>query len=150
PDISPPASIMALQNSTYAQTHINWSWTDPEDADFFMTIIYLDGIFQTNAAKGSRFYNASGLASNTSYAISTHTADLAGNVNQTWVNHTAKTASTPAIYDLNKDETVDVLDLVMAAQRFGETTSDPHPNYDVNADGIVDIADIVLVAQNFT
>ncbi len=59
-------------------------------------------------------------------------------------------APTPAIYDLNEDEIVDALDLVMIAQHFGETASDPRPNYDVNADGFVDISDLVLVAQNFT
>ena len=30
-DAVPPGSITNLQNSTYAHSHINWTWTDPAD-----------------------------------------------------------------------------------------------------------------------
>ncbi|RLI78457.1 hypothetical protein DRP07_11050, partial [Archaeoglobales archaeon] len=39
------------------------------------------------------FYNATNLQPGTAYTISTHTVDQSGNVNQTWVNHTATTKS---------------------------------------------------------
>jgi len=93
PAPTPPGSITALQNSTYAQTYINWTWTDPADAEFSKVMIYLNGTFQTNVTKGVQFYNATGLAIDTAYNLSTQTVDASGNINQTWINHTARTAS---------------------------------------------------------
>ena len=48
-------------------------------------------------------------------------------------------------YDVNEDGTVDILDLVLVASRFGQTD----PKADVNADGTVNILDLTLIAQNF-
>ena len=48
-------------------------------------------------------------------------------------------------YDVNADETVNILDLVFVASRFGQAD----PTADVNADGIVNILDLTLIAQNF-
>jgi len=92
PDTTPPASITNLQNTTYAQTYINWTWIDPSTSDFSRVIVYLNGIFQINVSKGVRYYNATGLVANTQYTISTHTVDTSGNINQTWINHSARTA----------------------------------------------------------
>ncbi|CAD6492632.1 MAG: hypothetical protein EMLJLAPB_00336 [Candidatus Argoarchaeum ethanivorans] len=91
----PPASITNLQNTTYEQTYINWTWTDPEDADFSKVMVYLDGTFKENVTKGIQFYNATGLTPDTEYEISTHTVGNAGNTNDTWVNHTSRTKPTP-------------------------------------------------------
>jgi hypothetical protein len=95
PDTPPPAGIAALQNNTYEQTYINWSWTDPEDNDLSMVMIYLDGSFKANVTKGVQFYNATDLIPAASYTISTQTVDSWGNINQTWINHTALAASAP-------------------------------------------------------
>lgn len=48
-------------------------------------------------------------------------------------------------YDVNNDGTVNILDLVFVASRFGQTD----PSADVNADEIVNILDLTLIAQNF-
>jgi len=95
PETTPPASITALLNNTYAQTYINWVWADPLDVDFSKVMIYLNGIFQTNVTKGTQSYNAASLIPDTSYTISTHTVDSTGNVNMTWVNHSASTSPLP-------------------------------------------------------
>ncbi|HEY9245874.1 MAG TPA: hypothetical protein VIO11_03410 [Candidatus Methanoperedens sp.] len=92
-DTTPPDSISALVNSTYASTFINWTWIDPDNIDFKEVMIYLDGTYITRVPKGTQYYNASGLNMNTQYGISTHTVDTSGNINQTWKNHTAMTAS---------------------------------------------------------
>ena len=97
PDSIPPASITDLTNVTYEQTYINWTWTDPVNADFSRVMVYLNGIFKTNVTKGVQFYNASGLDPDTSYEIGTRTVDISGNINQTWVNHTAWTAPSTAV-----------------------------------------------------
>ena len=45
-------------------------------------------------------------------------------------------------YDLNKDGTVNVLDLILTAQNFGSTEGD------INGDGTTNILDLILVAQH--
>jgi hypothetical protein len=96
PDTTPPACIAALQNNTYEQTYINWSWIDPGDDDFSKVMIYLDGSFRADVTKGVQFYNATDLIPDASYTISTQTVDSRGNINQTWINHTALAAPAPA------------------------------------------------------
>ncbi|MEA3293547.1 MAG: hypothetical protein U9P81_01030, partial [Euryarchaeota archaeon] len=90
-DITPPVSIIGLDNSTIGQTYINWTWTDPSDADFAEVMIYLNGTFITNVSKDVEHYNATGLTPDTNYTISTHTIDTSGNINNTWVNDSATT-----------------------------------------------------------
>jgi len=92
PDMGPPASItdLAYTNGT---TWINWTWTNPLDADFNYTMVYLNGTWEVNTS--DPFYNATGLAPDTLYEIGTRTVDEVGNINATWVNGTAKTLSLP-------------------------------------------------------
>ena len=99
-DITPPASISDLQNTT-GTTWINWTWTNPSDNDFNHTMVYLDGTWQTNTSNS--YYNATGLNPDTTYEIGTHTVDTSGNVNNTLVNQTAKTLAlnSPPIADPN-------------------------------------------------
>jgi outer membrane protein assembly factor BamB len=52
--------------------------------------------------------------------------------------------------DLNGDGIVNVVDLILIGQRFGDSDVPGWINLDVNRDGKVDILDMVLVAQNFT
>ena len=91
PDATPPASITVLQNTTYQETYINWTWTDPTDDDFSHVMVYLDGTFKANVSAGIQFYNATELTHNATYKIATRTVDSVGNVNATWVNDTART-----------------------------------------------------------
>jgi YVTN family beta-propeller protein len=91
-DTTPPASVTSLANISYASNYINWTWTDPTDYDLSGVMVYLNGTFQTNVTKGTQHYNAIGLSANTSYEISTRTFDNSGNINQSWVNHTSRTA----------------------------------------------------------
>ena len=84
----PPASISDLQNTT-GTTWINWTWTNPSDDDFAYTMVYLNGVFKINTS--NPYYNATNLTANTTYEIGTHTVDVNGNVNDTWVNQTART-----------------------------------------------------------
>ena len=53
-------------------------------------------------------------------------------------------------WDVNQDGRVDVFDLVIVGQYFGQTiTTPPEHNPDVNRDGKVDVFDLVLVGQHF-
>jgi nitrous oxidase accessory protein NosD len=114
-DTEPPASITNLTNATYEQTYINWTWTNPNDVDFNHIMVFIDGAWQTNTT--SEYYNATGFTPGTSHEIATHTVDLSGNVNTSWVSHTA-TAS-PAISvrgDLNGDGILPPADAAIALQ----------------------------------
>ena len=53
-------------------------------------------------------------------------------------------------YDVNQDGVVDIADLVIVSQHFGESTTAPYPRYDVNADGKVDILDLTMVSNKIT
>ena len=90
-DTTPPASVTDLQNTTYEQTYINWTWTDPEDADFAKVMVYIDGTPQPDVLKGVQYYHATGLNPDTEYEIGTRTVDNLGNINDTWENCTART-----------------------------------------------------------
>ena len=52
-------------------------------------------------------------------------------------------------WDINGDRVVDIFDLVLCSQHFGETYEADSPQWDVNADGQVDIFDLVLVSGHF-
>ncbi len=94
-DYTSPLSIIGLDDSTIGQTYINWTWTDPSDSDFSEVMIYLNGTFIKNVSKDVEYYNATGLTPDTNYTISTYTIDTSGNINNTWVNHTAWTSTSP-------------------------------------------------------
>ena len=55
-------------------------------------------------------------------------------------------AATPA-WDVNRDGTTNILDLVLISQEFGKPAS-PNSRTDVNGDGIVNILDLIVVAQH--
>ena len=92
PDMAPPAGVDLLHNTTYSQTYINWTWTDPADSDFANVSVWIDGVFKDNIQKAIQFYNATGFVPDTEHTIATRTIDSNGNINQTWQNHTARTA----------------------------------------------------------
>jgi hypothetical protein len=93
-DKSTPGSITNLGATNIGRTYINWSWRDPSGSDisgFAYVMVYINGANVKNVSKGVQYYNATGLSRNTNYRIGTHTVDKAGNMNQNWVNNTAKT-----------------------------------------------------------
>ena len=98
PDTTPPRSITNLINTTFLSSSINWTWTDPTDSDFSKVMVYVNSAFKTNVTKATQYYTATGLSTNTQYTMATRTVDTFGNINQTFVNHTAYTSSlTPTI-----------------------------------------------------
>ncbi|NYT06536.1 MAG: hypothetical protein GKC04_09275, partial [Methanomicrobiales archaeon] len=91
-DLTPPAGITGLANTTYLPTSITWTWNDPKDGDFAKVMVYLDGAFSANVTAGVQSFTASGLTPDTLHAIGTRTGDASGNVNASWVNSTARTS----------------------------------------------------------
>ncbi|MCG2735984.1 MAG: dockerin type I domain-containing protein [Candidatus Methanoperedenaceae archaeon] len=95
-----------------------------------------------NTVPGFANKNLSFTADGITYANST--ADSKGfvsfNYTGTWSKHTFE-------WVMESDKIVNILDLLLVAQHFGEETSAPYPDYDANKDGKVDISDVVLVAR---
>ena len=137
---TPPASITNLQNTT-GQTWICWTWINPTDDDFNHTMVFLDGNWKTNTSKS--YYIAKGFDANTNHEISTHTVDKNGNVNETWVNQTAKTNllpdTPPIIININITDitlcsasiTWDTNDISDSLIRYG-TSSKNYTKYVIN------------------
>jgi hypothetical protein len=92
-DTTAPAGVTNLGESLTNQTWIYWNWTNPADADFNHTEVWLDGTFKANVSVN--YYNATGLTANTTYQTQTRTVDNIGNVNATWVNDSATTLPLP-------------------------------------------------------
>lgn len=57
-----------------------------------------------------------------------------------------------AIYDINKDGMVDVIDLLLVANKMGMaiTPSSTDRNSDINGDGVVNILDIAILCKHFS
>jgi len=91
-DTTPPGSISNLEASSVGDTWIRWDWENPQDTDFGYTMLFLNGNWIGNTS--NTYYHAYGLTPDTSYSIGTHTVDVSGNVNETWVNQTVKTKRT--------------------------------------------------------
>ncbi|NQE44502.1 hypothetical protein C5S31_00585, partial [ANME-1 cluster archaeon GoMg2] len=129
-DTTPPASITTL-TSTSGHTWINWTWKNPADADFYYTMVYLNGTRKINTS--DPFYNATNLNPGTYYVIGTHTVDNVGNINITWVNQTTKTKIAEK-YGVNL--TVDLIEKTIT------------PN--VNATFILRVKNIGTVTDSYT
>jgi len=93
-DTTPPATVTNLQNQSAGGSWVYWSWANPADIDFSQAIIYVNGSNVANTS--NNYYNATGLTSENWYVITIHTKDTNGNINNTDVNSTARTADVTA------------------------------------------------------
>ena len=73
-------------------------------------------------------------------------ADATNNPNTAATEQMLTVQLIPA-WDVNRDGTVNVLDLILVAQHLGETATQ-NSELDVNADGSISILDLVLVSQH--
>jgi PKD repeat protein len=85
---TPPQSITGLtaDNSTCQQ--INFTWTNPTDADFNGTSTWLNNVHTMNQTNTTTHLLLAGLTGGNSYTLSLKTFDLVGNMNATFVNAT--------------------------------------------------------------
>ena len=134
-------------------------WHDFWDADLGKPIDpkaqpyhHVDGLFLREFTNGWAVYNRSGTVQTINLSSSATPVSDRGN-NAASQTHTLpdldgeiylKTAVEPPTspYDLNNDGVVNVLDLILTAQRFGSTEAD------INGDGTTNILDLILVAQH--
>ncbi|MCK4817925.1 dockerin type I repeat-containing protein, partial [bacterium] len=129
-------------------TWILWNWTNPSDPDFNHTEVWIDSEFKENVTTPDHSYNATGLIPNTNHEIGTKTVDVSGNVNQTWVNDTAKTLIALTCGDVNGDGNVNWFDYVtLRAYVLGAPGWTVESNWaaDVNGDGSVNWFDYITL-----
>ena len=132
-------------------------------------MIYLNGSFLTNVTKGMQYYNATDLTPNSIYNISTRTLDINGNINQTWINKTTRSApingaptlSFPGMNnpptdpdgdglyeDINGNGRKDFNDVVVLFN-YLEWAADSLPisSFDFNGNSMIDFNDIIKLYQ---
>jgi hypothetical protein len=90
---NPPGSITFCGYVSHCNEIGVW-WLNATDADFNGVQIWFDDVYQTTSPADSHFHNQ-----NTpiigDHIISTHTIDMFGNVNATWVNVTVSIGACP-------------------------------------------------------
>ena len=52
-------------------------------------------------------------------------------------------------WDVNKDGTVNILDLIIVANNLGVPVGEANPRADVNGDGVINVLDLTFVAGKF-
>ncbi|WP_370575189.1 PGF-pre-PGF domain-containing protein [Methanomethylovorans sp.] len=104
-DVTPPASVTNLMETSTGPSWIQWTWTNPNDPDFSYVVIYLNDVFFTcTADNSSNYYNVTGLSEGATYTIGIQTVDSSGNTNPVLVNDSAVALKLPQIYNLSGSE----------------------------------------------
>ncbi|MCK9593588.1 MAG: PKD domain-containing protein [Methanoregula sp.] len=94
-DTTPPASITGLDNSTTC-SQVNFTWTNPTDADFNGTQYWLNGTLQNpNLTNTTTFKLIEGLSDGLSIEFASKTFDNVSNINASFKNMTAITKTSP-------------------------------------------------------
>ncbi|MCK5317542.1 MAG: hypothetical protein KAJ55_06480, partial [Anaerolineales bacterium] len=81
PDNTPPSAVTSLA-SIAGMSFINWTWTDPIDADFDKVDIFIDGAHTTFVENGTQYYYGT-FSSNTTHTIAVYSVDNSSNTNST-------------------------------------------------------------------
>jgi hypothetical protein len=68
---------------------------------------------------------------------------------QTSQTHTVTIMDVHPRWDVNMDGVVNILDITLVGQNYGNTYSEDLPRWDVNQDGIVNVQDLSIVAAHF-
>ncbi|MFC1741965.1 beta strand repeat-containing protein, partial [Nanoarchaeota archaeon] len=107
-DLTNPASVTGLANTSATLTSVFWDWTNPVDLDFNITLLYLNGTNVENSTGTS--YNATGLTCGTVYQMVIHTRDDASNLNTTDVSDLGSTVacSAPPVINVSVDKVANV------------------------------------------
>ena len=109
----------------------------------------VEGLYIREFTNGWAVYNRSGQAQTVTLPSSATSVSDRGN-NDASITHLVPDLdgeiyiATRSFADVNGDSAVNVLDLVMVANGFGQSAPDP------NGDGVVNILDLVFVAQQFS
>lgn len=91
----PPVSISNLHNGTVTNNSISWIWTNPGDSDYADLVVYKNNVLFATYPNTTTSVIWTNLSASSQYTISTHTEDISGYLNSTWINATVTTLSNP-------------------------------------------------------
>jgi len=137
-DTTPPNNVWQINNFTFNYTSIEWHWSNPTDVDHNQTEIWIDGVLTTVVADSVTAYVASGLSSGYYHEIGMRTVDLVGNINQTWMNHSAMTnASMPIVNITNPydGQVLNISNINATWVMYGVLTDVDHAKVDLDSTG---------------
>ena len=101
---------------------------------------------------GVTYSTSSSYVWNTDYSSAgSHTilVTVTDGVNEVTSQRTITINNLHPLWDVNEDQSVDILDITIVGQKYGTTVDAPYPRYDVNQDGIINIQDLVVVGYHF-
>lgn len=98
-DTTPPSNVTNLKTSV-STTKIDLTFTQPKDADFKNTKIYLNGVLKATLDKTTNYYSLNGLSPDTSYDIKITTVDNNNNESN-GVTTTVRTLPLPNVINLS-------------------------------------------------
>ena len=107
-DTMPPQTITNPSLQAAGTTYINVTWLNPPTPTSPMSCSSSTAPSRPTSRRRRTYYNFTGLNPDTLYELGTHTVDTSGNINQTWVNATARTApdtitpTTGPVHNINK------------------------------------------------
>jgi len=78
-DVTPPGNVTNLKLTSSDSRSASFAWTNPKDADFVKTNIYVNGQFIGSVGKSTTNVTINGLAQNTNYTVTLKTVDQVGN-----------------------------------------------------------------------
>lgn len=89
----PPGNITNLTVANRSQGHIHWNWTNPPDADYNHTEVWLNGTLAATTRLPD--YNRIGLSPGTRVSLYLRAVDWSGQAGP-WANTTSETLALPA------------------------------------------------------
>ena len=138
-------TLVPSDGSTYNEAesiNIEASASD-EDGDALSYIIKIDGV--TISTLSSYVWN-------TDYASAgTHTIEVtvSDGTESTSMQHSITINDVHPRWDVNEDGEVNILDITLIGQQYGNTVSTPYPRWDVNQDGVINIQDLTVTSYHF-
>ena len=74
---------------------------------------------------------------------------VGGGINEVTSQRTITINNLHPLWDINEDQSVDILDITIVGLKYGTIVDAPYPRYGVNQDGIINIQDLVVVGYHF-
>jgi hypothetical protein len=154
-DVTPPViSSVAASDITTSSAAITWATDEPatSQVEYGPTgALGLSTDFDSSLVT-DHSVGLTDLTAATTYYYRVRSEDAVGNpaTSSIYSFTTGSGSQPPGDSDVNSDGTVDVLDMIMVGQHWGEAGPDGWIPEDVNEDGTIDVLDIVIIGQNWS
>jgi len=140
------STLVPSAGSTYNEAEsisIEASASD-EDGDTLSYIIKIDGV--TVSTSSSYVWNTD----SSSAGIHIIEVNVSDGTESTSIQHSITINDVHPRWDVNEDGEVNILDITIIGQHYGNTVSAPYPRWDVNEDGMINIQDLTITSYHFS